>query len=57
MKNDPIVTIGIPVYNGERVVGERIKQILNQTFQDFIIVISDNIIPIIDKIPIKRTGT
>ena len=42
MKNDPIVTIGIPVYNGERVVEERIKQILNQTFQDFIIVISDN---------------
>ena len=42
MRNDPIVTIGIPVYNGEKVIGERIKKILNQTFQDFVIVISDN---------------
>ena len=42
MRNNPIVTIGIPVYNGEKIIGERIKQILNQTFQDFVIVISDN---------------
>ena len=42
MKNKPIVTVGIPVYNGEKIIGERIKQVLNQTFQNFIIVISDN---------------
>ena len=42
MKNEPVVTIGIPVYNGEKVIGERIKHILNQTFQNFIIIISDN---------------
>ena len=36
------MTIGIQVYNGEKVIGERIKKILNQTFQDFVIVISDN---------------
>jgi len=42
VKNEPVVTIGIPVYNGEKVIGERIKHILNQTFQNFIIIISDN---------------
>ncbi len=38
----PCVSIGIPVYNGEGFVGSAIESILNQTFQDFEIVISDN---------------
>ena len=38
----PKVTIGLPIYNGEKNVSERIKQILTQTFQDFILIISDN---------------
>jgi glycosyltransferase involved in cell wall biosynthesis len=38
----PCVSIGIPVYNGEDFVGAAIESILNQTFQDFEIVISDN---------------
>lgn len=32
----------MPVYNGERWVGEAIGSILAQTFQDFLLVISDN---------------
>lgn len=42
MIENPKVTIGIPVYNGEKIIEERIKQILSQTFQDFVIIISDN---------------
>jgi glycosyltransferase involved in cell wall biosynthesis len=38
----PMVTIGIPVYNGEEVIEDRVKQILTQTFQNFILIISDN---------------
>ena len=36
------VTIGIPVYNSERSIKRRIEEICSQTFQDFVIVISDN---------------
>jgi len=36
------ITIGIPVYNGEKVIEDRIKQILSQTYQNFKIIISDN---------------
>lgn len=38
----PKVTIGMPVYNGERFIREAIEALLNQTFRDFILVISDN---------------
>lgn len=36
------VFIGMPVYNGEQFVGEAIACILNQTFKDFVLFISDN---------------
>ncbi len=36
------LTIGLLVYNGEELVKERIEQIRAQTFQDFILIISDN---------------
>src|SRR5579872_4758271 len=38
----PRVTIGVPVFNGEAFVAETLKSLLNQTFTDFEIVISDN---------------
>jgi glycosyltransferase involved in cell wall biosynthesis len=38
----PLVSIGIPVYNGERYLAETLASLLNQTFKDFEIVISDN---------------
>ena len=38
----PRVSIGIPVYNGENYLTAAIDSFLNQTFQDFEIVISDN---------------
>ena len=38
----PGISIGLPVYNGEKFLQKRIESILNQTFQDFEIIISDN---------------
>lgn len=38
----PKISIGMPVYNGEKYIKEAIESILNQTFQDFEVVISDN---------------
>src|SRR4030066_1478467 len=40
--NVPLISIGMPVYNGERYVEEAIRSILNQTFTDFEFIISDN---------------
>tara|TARA_Y100001936_G_scaffold169582_1_gene165844 strand:+ start:10554 stop:11468 length:915 start_codon:yes stop_codon:yes gene_type:complete len=42
MEENPIVTIGIPVYNGEKTIEERIKNLMLQTFQNFVIILSDN---------------
>lgn len=42
MDHPPRVTVGVPVFNGERFVAEALDSILGQTFQDFEIVISDN---------------
>lgn len=36
------VTVGIPVYNGEKSIKKAIDSVLNQTFMDFEIIISDN---------------
>jgi glycosyltransferase involved in cell wall biosynthesis len=41
-KTSPRVTLGVPVYNGESFVAETLDSLLNQTFGDFEIVISDN---------------
>ncbi|MCK4236674.1 MAG: glycosyltransferase family 2 protein, partial [Candidatus Krumholzibacteria bacterium] len=38
----PRVSIGIPVYNGERYIAGTIDSILAQTFRDFELIISDN---------------
>ena len=40
--NNPIVSIGFPVYNGEVFVRNAIDSILSQTFRDFELIISDN---------------
>jgi glycosyltransferase involved in cell wall biosynthesis len=38
----PHLTVGMPVYNGERYVRQAIESILSQTFQDLELIISDN---------------
>jgi len=38
----PRVTVGMPVYNGERFVAEAITSVLAQTFMDFELIICDN---------------
>jgi glycosyltransferase involved in cell wall biosynthesis len=40
--SEPLVTVGVPVYNAERYVAQSIDTLLAQTFRDFAIVISDN---------------
>ena len=42
MTESPIVTIGLPVYNSERHLEQSLKSLLAQTYQDFILIISDN---------------
>jgi glycosyltransferase involved in cell wall biosynthesis len=39
---DPRVSIGLPVYNGERYLEEALESLVAQTYTDFEIVISDN---------------
>ncbi len=38
----PKVSIGLPVYNGEKYLAETLDGILTQTYQDFELIISDN---------------
>jgi glycosyltransferase involved in cell wall biosynthesis len=38
----PIVSIGLPVYNGARFLGEAIESLLGQTYRDFELIVSDN---------------
>jgi len=38
----PVVTVGVPVYNGERYLPACLDSLLAQTFTDFTIIISDN---------------
>ncbi len=38
----PIVSIGMPVYNGEKYIREALDSLLAQTFTDFELIISDN---------------
>lgn len=42
MNTSPVVSIGLPVYNGERFIKEAIESILGQTYPDFELIISDN---------------
>src|SRR5438128_763235 len=38
----PLLTIGVPVYNGERYLEACLDSLLAQTFEDFLIIICDN---------------
>ena len=38
----PKVTIGVPVYNGEKIIRQCLNAMLEQTFTDFELIISDN---------------
>jgi glycosyltransferase involved in cell wall biosynthesis len=42
MDDLPLVTVGLPVYNGERYIGQSIESILSQTYKDLELIISDN---------------
>lgn len=37
-----VITVGIPVYNGERFIEKAIKSVLNQTFSEFELIITDD---------------
>jgi glycosyltransferase involved in cell wall biosynthesis len=39
---EPVVTVGLPVYNGERYLAEAVESILDQDLTDLELVISDN---------------
>ncbi len=39
---NPIVTIGLPILNGEDFIDRRIESILSQTFSNFQLIISNN---------------
>lgn len=41
-RHKPRVSIGMPVFNGEKYIREAIDSILKQTFRDFELIISDN---------------
>jgi glycosyltransferase involved in cell wall biosynthesis len=40
--DNPPIVIGLPVYNGERFIGDAIDSILQQTYVDFQLLVSDN---------------
>ena len=42
MNDNPLVSICIPVFNGEKTIDETLQSILNQTYQNIEIIISDN---------------
>ena len=42
MSLNPLVSIGLPVYNGEHSIERAINALLSQTYQNFEIVVSDN---------------
>jgi glycosyltransferase involved in cell wall biosynthesis len=42
MATPPRVSIGLPVYNGERFLKDALDSILSQTYRDFELIISDN---------------
>jgi glycosyltransferase involved in cell wall biosynthesis len=42
MKHIPKVSVGLPIYNGEKYITQALDSILAQTFEDFELIISDN---------------
>jgi glycosyltransferase involved in cell wall biosynthesis len=41
-KNQPRVSLGMPVYNGENFLKQALDSLLSQTFEDFELIVSDN---------------
>lgn len=41
-RSRPMVSVGMPVYNGERFIREAMESLLTQSFADFELIISDN---------------
>ncbi len=39
---EPLVSIGLPVFNGERFLGEAVESLLHQTYRNIELIISDN---------------
>ena len=42
MRAAPRLSIGLPVYNGEKYLTESLDALLGQTYEDFELIISDN---------------
>jgi len=42
MLSNKLVTIGIPVYNGEKFIAQTLESIINQTYKNLEIIVSDN---------------
>jgi glycosyltransferase involved in cell wall biosynthesis len=42
MKDDPLVSIGLPVYNGEKTISRAVESLIDQTYTHIEIIISDN---------------
>ena len=40
--SDPLVSVGLPVYNGQNYVAEAIESVLSQTYRNFELIINDN---------------
>ena len=40
--HQPVISVGMPVYNGERYLAQAIETVLDQSQRDFELVISDN---------------
>ena len=38
----PRITVGVPVYNGERYLAATLDSLLNQTVEDFVVLVGDN---------------
>jgi glycosyltransferase involved in cell wall biosynthesis len=58
-KNTPLISVVMPVLNGEKYIGEAVKSVLNQTFKKFELIIindgsTDNTLKVIDQFKDKR---
>jgi glycosyltransferase involved in cell wall biosynthesis len=42
VSESPLITVGVPVYNSERYLGQSLESLLAQTYSDFVLIISDN---------------
>ncbi|MGH7690048.1 MAG: glycosyltransferase family 2 protein, partial [Gemmatimonadaceae bacterium] len=42
VRDAPLVTVGLPVYNSEQYLPNSLRSLLTQTYEDFVLIISDN---------------